>query len=179
MRWGVALAWLVLACDPVATGTSASAPPAELDRVGVVRALDTMLPRLGDAPSLLELRATPAGLALQVIEKGSGRVVEYGCAFEADGQPSPLVTGPITLPMKGEGDLSENSFPLSDIDLGKITAAFPIAKKAVDPSDGAVRELVVRRYLPFSRGLRARIFVDSPRLSGSLDTNPNGLPIKP
>jgi hypothetical protein len=32
--------------------------------------------------------------------------------------------------------------------------------------------------LPIHRGIRARIFVASPRMNGSLDTNQNGIPVK-
>ena len=45
--------------------------------------------------------------------------------------------------------------------------------------DGWIRELVVRRFLPFGSAVRARIYVESPRMSGSIDTTGKGIPLGP
>jgi hypothetical protein len=82
------------------------------------------------------------------------------------------------VPLQGSGDLRENAFGWSELNLPKIAAAFQLARRSVDPSDGRVQELVIRRMLPIHRGIRARIFVASPRMNGSLDTNQNGIPVK-
>lgn len=176
-----ALALFVLSvwgCDPRPTSTTAES--AELDGVRVAQAIDSLMPHLGPEPSLLELRANGAGVTLQVVraETAPPQVVEFHYPFATDGGPDGSVEGPREVPLRGTGETQENAFPLGELDLAKITAAFSVARRAVDPADGRVRELIVRRMLPFHRSIRARIYVDSPRMSGSIDTNAGGTPLK-
>jgi hypothetical protein len=95
------------------------------------------------------------------------------------GQP-PIgrIYGPQPIRSLGQGDLEGNLYPYEEISLSKMARAFPIALLAVDPEDGKVARLVVRRYLPFSLRVRGRIFVDSPRMGGSIDVNEQGIPLK-
>ncbi len=168
----------VWGCDPRPASTTAES--AELDGVRVAQAIDSLRPHLGPEPSLLELRANGAGVTLQVVraEATPPEVVEFQYAFATAGGPDGPAEGPRKLPLRGTGEMQENAFPLSDLDLAKITAAFSVARRAVDPADGRVRELIVRRLLPFHRSIRARIYVESPRMSGSIDTNAGGTPLK-
>ncbi len=92
--------------------------------------------------------------------------------------PVGRVYGPVEVELRGQGQVAENLFQFSDVDLNAIARSFPTAQLAVDPDDGKVERLVVRRFLPFTEGLRARVFVYSPRMSGSIDTNENGIPLK-
>jgi hypothetical protein len=93
--------------------------------------------------------------------------------------PVGKVDPPVQVPVYGKGDLAKNGFTAKDVDLQGIATSFSVALRAVDPTDGWVRELVVRRYFPFGNAVRARIFVESPRMSGSIDTNGNGIPLRP
>jgi hypothetical protein len=95
------------------------------------------------------------------------------------GQP-PIgrIFGPEPIPTRGQGEVKDNVFPLSEIDLPQMGKAFQVARLAIDPEDGKVSRLVIRRYLPFSSRVRARIFVESPRMGGSIDVNEKGVPLK-
>jgi hypothetical protein len=176
-RVAVLAAWALTAC----TQRPAAERPVdvELERIRVVQAMDALAPRLGKDAQLIELRATTEALTAQAVGAKPGEIVEYRCAFDVDGQPSPLVAGPTPLEQRGNGLIEENAFALADVDLGRITAAFEMAKRAVDPTDGRVEGLVIRRNLPFGKAVRARIYVHSPRMSGSMDTTASGSPIKP
>ena len=104
-------------------------------------------------------------------------VVEYRRALRP--KPGETTSPPEKSPVVGSAPLGENAYPLTDIDVTKIIGAFPLAKKAVDPTEGRLSGLVVRRFLPFHRSIRARIYVESPRMNGSMDTNGKGIPLRP
>src|SRR5690606_1931508 len=92
--------------------------------------------------------------------------------------PVGRIYGPVAVELRGQGQVAENLFQFSEVDLNAIARAFPTAQLAVDPDDGKVERLVVRRFLPFTEGLRARVFVHRTRMNGSIDTNENGIPLK-
>jgi hypothetical protein len=52
-----------------------------------------------------------------------------------------------------------------------------LAVDHVDPQDGSVSLIVIRRNLPFSTDVRFRVFVNSPRQNGQLDANRFGHPL--
>lgn len=78
----------------------------------------------------------------------------------------------------GDGPVPENLFPLKDVNIVGIAQSFSVAVHAIDPQFGRVIAVTVRRFLPFSTGVRARIYVDSPTLPGSIDTSERGIPLK-
>jgi hypothetical protein len=143
-----------------------------------VRALET---ELGPDARLLELRAEPGSLEVQRVVDAGVELLRYR---EPRGQAPSLapvegtVDPPAHVPVYGTGDLEANAFPLRELELQRIAQAFPVAVKAVDPLDGWVSGLVVRRNLPFGPAVRARIYVESPRMPGSIDTNGSGVPLK-
>src|SRR5690606_24547422 len=123
----------------------------------------------------VQLRAEkdlPASDKNKAIKSGALIQLDYIERQAEPGQP-PIgrIFGPQIVPILGQGKLEENLFPFSDIQLEKMGRSFKIASLAVDPKDGKVARLVVRRYLPFSEGIRGRIFVESPRMNGSIDVN--------
>lgn len=130
--------------------------------------------RRGDASveiELLELRASPERLVLQVADTAApGRVLQWEYS-QAE------VKGPSVVELKGAGKLEENLFPLESVYLKAIPRLCTIAVDHVDPQDGRVSHLIVRRNLPFSQDVRFRLFVDSPRRSGLLDANRFGHPL--
>ena len=188
-----ALALLVLAAcfligcsrgdEPIRTDATpsdnAERAEAELDGVRVASAWETLRAKLGQDAQLLEVRADHQGLVVQVVRsfEPSLEIVEFWASLEASGGRVD-VEGPIPIALRGAGDAKENAFLLAELDVSRITAAFPVARLAVDPADGQVRQLVIRRMLPFNRLVRARIFVHSPRMSGIIDTNSGGTPLK-
>ena len=128
-----------------------------------IRALRAYAPR---GPSVLEVRADAARVALQVRVGESATVAEYSY----DGR----VLGPGPIHLDGEGELGANLFDLDTVDWDALGKLFPRARDAVDPLDGRVTGLVVRRHLPFSADVRARLYVASPRMSGHLDADARG-----
>jgi len=157
--------------------------PVALDGALLARALRALEPHVPKAMTLLEVRATPTSVEMQLIVDQGVTALRYrespAPAGSQMGIPTGVVDPPVQVPVYGNGNLVENGFLPTEVDLGAIASAFPVAQKAVDPTDGWVRELVVRRFLPFGSSVRARIYVESPRMSGSIDTNGKGIPLGP
>lgn len=130
--------------------------------------------RHGDASveiELLELRAAPERVVLQVADPQTpGRVLQWEYANGEVKEPS-------VVELRGAGKLDENLFPIESVYLKAIPRLCSIAVDHVDPQDGRVSHLIVRRNLPFSQDVRFRLFVDSPRRSGLLDANRFGHPL--
>lgn len=188
----------ITACESAPVAEVREQPPSELVGADVLLAFDAMRPLLGDDPHFLEIRADQSVLSLQVVRTKDGsplvarnkdgspivegalpelEVVEFRRPLRP--KPGETTSPPEKSPVVGSASLGENAYPLGDIDVTKIVAAFPLAKKAVDPSEGRLSGLVVRRFLPFHRAIRARIYVESPRMNGSMDTNGKGVPLRP
>lgn len=152
------------------------ARPSLLDAEPLERALDalTRAIRRGDASieiELLELRASADRLVLQAADPTlPSRVLQWEYT---QGE----VKGPAVVELRGAGKLEENLFPLESVYLKAIPRLCSIAVDHVDPQDGRVSHLIVRRNLPFSQDVRFRLFVDSPRRSGLLDANRFGHPL--
>jgi hypothetical protein len=150
--------------------------PSLLDAEPLERALDalTRAIRRGDASveiELLELRASADRLVLQAADPTlTSRVLQWEYV---QGE----VKGPSVVELRGAGKLEENLFPLESVYLKAIPRLCSIAVDHVDPQDGRVSHLIVRRNLPFSQDVRFRLFVDSPRRSGLLDANRFGHPL--
>lgn len=164
-----------------------------LSREFLTRALSALKSRLTPETEILEIRATGRSFSVQMRAtethpaSDKKKAIKPGMLVQLDyverptevGQP-PIgrIFGPQLVPVRGEGEVEDNVFPFSDVDLPKMGKAFKVARLSVDPEDGKVTRLVVRRYLPFSTRVRARIFVHSPRMGGSIDVNEKGVPLK-
>jgi hypothetical protein len=124
-------------------------------------------------------RDYPASDESKAIKKGDLVQLDYTEQPTTDGQP-PLgkLHGPQTIPVQGQGKANDNLFPFSEVDLTAIARSFRLAELSIDPKDGKVEKLIIRRNLPFGKRVRGRIFVDSPRMSGSIDVNEKGTPLK-
>lgn len=121
--------------------------------------------------SVLELRATPERLLLQAEDPThEGRVLQW--EYTRAG-----VRGPIEVELRGNGDLKENLYSLDGVYLKAIPRLTSIAVSHVDPQDGRVTSIVIRRNLPFTQDVRFRVFVNSPRKNGQLDANRFGHPL--
>lgn len=158
----------------------ALARPIELEPAFVLRAARALDAHRDPSARLIEVRASGLRLELQWLSGDAVMAAAYE-EFPASARlapPEPRITGPAHVPIYGVGNLTDNAFPASDLDLTKVVSAFAVAKKAIDPIDGRVVELVARRNLPFGAAVRARIYVDSPRMGGSIDTNGAGVPLK-
>lgn len=187
--WGVCLLGLLggLGCEesespePAALRTPAPLAPVPLSAAFISRAVNALERSLAEDSELLEIRVSGRQFSLQVADGETKKLqqLDYVEKETSPGQP-PLgrVFGPVPIELRGQGQVAENLFLYSEVDLKGIARSFSVAQQAVDPDDGKVERLVVRRFLPFSEGLRARIYVHSPRMSGSIDTNENGIPLK-
>lgn len=165
----------------------------ELTEAFVTRALAGMSERLKPTSKLLELRVTgdvfsvqlqtrrdlPSSGKEKVIPAGSLVQVDYVERPGAKGQP-PIgqIRGPTRVEVKGTGEVKDNLFLFSEVDVPAIAKAFKIAVLSIDPEDGKVEKLVVRRNLPFGARVRGRVYVHSPRMSGTIDVNEKGAPLK-
>ncbi len=120
---------------------------------------------------VLEMRATASKLTVQAEDpKVHGRVLQWEYA-------AGKVQGPVPVELKGSGKLSENLFTLDGVYLKAIPRLTSLAVEHVDPQDGEVSHIVIRRNFPFSHDVRFRVFVDSPRQNGQLEANRFGHPL--
>lgn len=170
-----------------------SVPAPELTEAFVTRALAGVSERLKPTSKLLEVRVSGNVFSIQMQTKrdlpasGRERAIPAGSLVQLDylerpgakGQP-PIgqIRGPVRVEVKGSGEVKDNLFLFSELDLPAITRAFKIAVLSIDPDDGKVEKLVIRRNLPFGARIRGRIYVQSPRMSGSIDINEQGAPLK-
>lgn len=162
--------------EPYDPSALAPMPKAPLEPEFLLRGTLALKKRLGDGAQLLELRAAPRALSLQT--KVGEVIHEYVYLESDDPKIEGHVEGPRISPLLGQGALEDNLFSSGELDVIGIGKAFDVARRAVDPDDGVVERIVARRFLPFGEGVRVRIYVASPRMSGSIDTNPNGVPLR-
>lgn len=168
--------------DGVPSGARAPLPPppAALTPGFLVRATGALAGYLKPESALLEIRASGSVFSVQLQNQPPRRdivQVDY-VEFTRHGLRESRIYGPNIVPQLGQGKIEQNLFSFADINLPQMAKAFPVAKLAVDPESGEIEQLIVRRFLPFSTRVRARIFVRSPRIPGSIDTNEDGTPLK-
>jgi hypothetical protein len=178
---------LTLGCEkpdapvPEAARVEVTPPPVPLSAAFLTRALSALEKSLAEDTELLEIRASGRQFSIQIAQGETKKLeqIDYVEREMVPGQP-PVgrLYGPVPVELRGQGQVADNLFQFSEVDLDAIARSFPTAQLAVDPDDGKVERLVVRRFLPFTEGLRARVYVYSPRMSGSIDTNENGVPLK-
>ena len=73
--------------------------------------------------------------------------------------------------LRGKGQLADNLFELDDVKLDAISQLTREAVRRIDPENGRVELVLVRRNLPDSDDVRMRVYVSSPRQSGSVDAD--------
>lgn len=165
----------------------------ELTEDFMVRALSALKDHLSGDTSTLEIHITESVFSVHIqttenidppdgsstIFAGSLVQLDYVETKREDGQP-PIgkIVGPRRVEAHGTGEVKDNLFPYSEVDLRAMARAFRVAVLTIDPLDGKVEKLIVRRNLPFGARVRGRIYVRSPRMSGSVDVNENGTPLK-
>jgi hypothetical protein len=119
----------------------------------------------------LELVISPSAVILQAQDQNRpSEVVQYeyrGGKLDASRR----------VELRGSGDLGDNLFPLAEVNLEAIPHLAKEAVATVDPQDGQVMRVVVRRNLPFDDAIGVRVYVDSPRKAGHLDADHTGRPL--
>jgi succinyl-diaminopimelate desuccinylase len=143
--------------------------PSYFERAEVKHWVQTLRSRVGTARVLM-LDVREHSLVVQIADATHpGHVLEY--TIDGDG-----TTEPERAEVRGSGDLSTNLFSLRDVALEKIPDLTTLAAAQVDPQDGKITRVLVRRQLPQTEAVRFRVYVESPRLSGHADFDANGSP---
>ena len=131
------------------------------------------------APALQALRARADGKALRV------EIRAHDLTLQAEDTSTPgavlelhyrdgKVGDAEHATLRGKGQLADNLFELDDVKLGAIPQLTREAIERVDPENGNVSLVLVRRDLPESDDVRIRVYVSSPRKSGHVDADAQG-----
>ncbi len=187
-RWFEQIALLALclvvvlsaaACDNRAAGkdrgrsdaVAGHGEPSLLERARLAPALKELGRRFGDEARVLTVDVEPSRMLVQVEEpSGTSRIVQYEYRRGS-------FKGPENVQLRGSGNLADNLFTLGSIKLSVLPELLGAAVEKVDPQDGRVGRLVIRRNLPDSEDVRVRVFVKSPRRDGYLDADAEGRPV--
>jgi succinyl-diaminopimelate desuccinylase len=149
------------------TESGRSGPPL-FEREPLDRFVSALGSRIGERARVLALDLREHGALVQAEDRERpGSVVEHE-----------LVAGAFTAPrpaeLRGSGSLDSNLFSLADVALHRIPELVTRATTEVDAQQGKVTRVLVRRHLPKTDAVRFRVYVESPRLSGSVDFDQSG-----
>jgi hypothetical protein len=154
----------------VVTGAADSGPPL-FEREPLERFLGALGQRVGSGVRILSLDLREHRAIAQVEEASrSGRIVEHELVGGALREPR-------VAEIRGSGDLSANLFPLNEVALKRVPELVTRATTEIDAEHGKVTRVLVRRHLPKTDAVRFRVYVESPRLSGSVDFDHSGNPV--
>jgi hypothetical protein len=135
-------------------------------------ALREVYAKAGKPLDVLMLRVSSEALVVQARDRRDGSsVIQYEYRRGR-------LNGPVSVQLRGSGSLDENLFPIEAVNLDSIPSLAKLAIRRVDPQDGKVKEVLVRRALPFERAVRFRVYVESPRRDGYIDADEAGNPIE-
>ena len=146
--------------------------PALFERVPLERFLRELTARVGSDARVLSVDLREHGATVQVEDRThAGQVVEHE-----------LVGGSLAearaAELRGSGNLAANVFPLSGVALQRVPELVTRAATEIDAAEGRVSRVLVRRHLPKTEAVRFRVYVESPRLSGSVDFDQDGNPVR-
>jgi succinyl-diaminopimelate desuccinylase len=145
--------------------------PALFERQPLERLLTELRGRVGEDARALAVDVRERGAFVQVEDRAHpGRIIEYGIEKGAFAEPR-------SAELRGSGKLETNLFALSSVALERIPELVTRATTEIDAADGRVTRVLVRRHLPKTAATRFRVYVDSPRLSGSVDFDASGNPL--
>ncbi len=149
------------------------AQPTLFTRRALLDGITELQEAVGKPPRALELTIRREHLVLQAQNpKAPAEVLQY---VYQDG----VVSDPVTVELRGDGDLEDNLFPLGEVKLDRVPDLCEKARQKVDPDAGRVSHVLVRRNLPESMDVQLRIYVTSPAKDGYLDADRNGNAIEP
>jgi len=183
---GVAAACLAL-------GLAAAASGCDQATGAVQRRTDAVADTVPSARPAFERAEVRSWLAALRRTVGTARVLmldvrehQVTVQFEAKARPGEVMESviedgrssePQHAELRGAGDLAANLFALGDVSLEKIPDLATAAAAQVDAQDGRIVRVLVRRDFPHSDAVRLRVYVESPRSSGSADFDANGNPV--
>jgi hypothetical protein len=153
--------------DAVSSSSQEMSGPSLFSRERLSPALAAVRAKAGGKLLRLEIRARD--LTLQAEDASTpGAVVEVH--FQGG-----KVSEPEHAALRGKGQLADNLFDLSEVKLDAIPELVREAVRRVDAEAGSVDYVLVRRNLPDTEEVRLRVYVSSPRRSGYVDADRNGL----
>jgi hypothetical protein len=155
--------------DAVASASQEMSGPSLFSRERLAPALAA----LGVKPTsrLLRLEIRPRELVMQAEDANSpGSVIEL---HYRDGKVGELEHATL----RGKGQLPDNLFRLSDVNLEAIPELTRLAVQRVDAESGNADLVLVRRNLPETDEVRLRVYVTSPRQGGYLEADHAGQPL--
>jgi len=152
--------------DAVASASQEMSGPSLFSSERLGPALQALRAKAGGRLLRLEIRARE--LTLQVEDANTpGAVLEL---HYRDGK----VSEPEHATLRGKGQLADNLFDVSELKLEAIPELLREAARRVDPENGTVDWVLVRRNLPDSEDVQLRVYVTSPRRSGYIDADGSG-----
>ncbi len=123
---------------------------------------------LGKPIEALELLVYPDHLMLQVQNpKRPDQVLQYEYR-------NGKVSKGVRVELQGTGTLSDNLYTLDDIQLDAVPELAREAVQKVDPKNGRVSYMILKRNLPYDMDVQYRVFVKSPLKDGYVDADKNG-----
>jgi hypothetical protein len=151
-----------------AVSASASAGPSVYGREGLTPLVSALREKAGADPSLLRLELMGEQALVQVEAAGRlGQLVQYQWRGGA-------LSNPVPVELSGKGNLSQNLFPLSSLDLSGLPALIDAAVARIDAEHGKASRVLIRRNLPQDDSVGIRIYVESPLRSSHVDADARG-----
>jgi succinyl-diaminopimelate desuccinylase len=137
---------------------------------GITKAISALRERVDGAAGVLAIEIFPERLLIQVTNPTRDAVLAYEWTSEQ-------MRGPLPVELRGSGTLASNVFPLSLVDLSSVPELARVARTRVDPEQGEVTRILVRRNLPIDESVSMRAYVSSPIRSSHLDADASGRPL--
>jgi hypothetical protein len=155
--------------DAIANTSQEMSGPSLFSSERLTPALQALRAKAGGKLLRLEIRARE--LTLQAEDTSApGGVVEL---HYRDGKVSEAEHATL----RGKGQLADNLFDATELNLAAIPALTREAVRRIDAEHGSVDFVLVRRNLPDSDDVRIRVYVKSPRKSDYVDADHTGQPL--
>ncbi|MBI4703567.1 MAG: hypothetical protein HY744_20845 [Deltaproteobacteria bacterium] len=169
------------AAAPAAAGTEGAAAPAaggtaaDLFKDPAV-AINAIKAKVGGSPvKALETIVYPDWAKMQAQDpKKPENIDEYRWR-------KGTLEAPIPVKLSGNPDLKTietNLYSVDDVDFAKLPSLVDDANKRLAYEEAKVTHIIVKRGLPFSPDVRIRVYVNSPRKSGSVEYDAKGAMVK-
>jgi hypothetical protein len=154
------------------TATTPSGPSL-FGRGGLSPLLAALREKTGADPSLLRIELTQDQATVQVeASSGLGQLVQYRWQSGA-------LSAPTAIELRGKGNVSQNLFPLSALELSGLPALLDAAVAKIDAENGKVSRVLIRRNLPQDDSVGMRVYVESPLRSSHVDADARGKLLEP
>lgn len=159
--------------DSVAPADSAAPAPNFFTRDGLEQLGAALRQRSDSKPSLLMLEIGIDHARAQLEASGRpGQIVQLEWRGERLSEATPVE-------LDGKGTIAQNVFPLTSVELSTIPALVSAAVARIDPENGKVSHVLIRRNLPHDESIGMRVFVKSPLRDSHVDADARGKLVDP